>query len=211
MDRGKDSVGVVQWARKNKVEVVRGNHDDRYLKYHEVLGWHGSHPGNTKPSWAKKYPDRMKIYTGLEKDDLEWLASTPMRIWFPDHNLVAVHAGFKPGVQMAEQENNSMMHIRFLWDDFSPAHLEKNNFFQPPRGSIFWAERYSLKWNVVYGHHVWSETEIKIHTHPDTGIKCYGIDTGCCFGGRLTALIFDTPTSEPIVVQQQALEKTREH
>ncbi len=24
------------------------------------------------------------------------------------------------------------------------------------------------------------------------GVKCYGLDTGCCFGGKLTAMVLET-------------------
>lgn len=95
-----------------------------------------------------------------------------------------------------------MMHIRFLFDANKPAYLDKENGFASPKGSYFWAEQYALDWNVVYGHHVWSLSDIKIHENY-FGARCYGIDTGMCFGGRLTALVFNSsqPEAPPEIVQ----------
>lgn len=185
VDRGPDSVGVVRFARENGIERIRGNHDDRYVKYHENQEWHKNNPNNQKPSWLKNYPDRRKILDGLSKEDLEWIATAPTSIILEDHRTIAVHAGFLPRVPLAEQTDNTKMHVRFLWDNNAAAHLEKHNDYNPPGGSIFWAENYQEDWHVVYGHHVWDFSDIKIHTNK-LGYKCYGIDTGCCFGGKLT-------------------------
>jgi hypothetical protein len=186
VDRGPKSAECVQFAREHGFEITRGNHDDRYVKYNEKLKWHANNPNNPQPSWLKKYPERKKILESLTAEDIEWLANAPTRIFLPDYNIVAVHAGFLPGVPMAEQKENTHMHVRFLFDRSRPAHLDPKNGHKPPLGSKFWAEDYEDKWDVVYGHHVWDNNAVKIHKTPN-GRTCWGIDTGACFGGLLTA------------------------
>lgn len=187
VDRGPDSVGVVRFARENGFELVRGNHDDRYVKYAQVMAWHKNNPGNSLPSWWHRYPDRRKIHEGLSQEDVAWLAGAPTKIFLEPYNIVAVHAGFRPGIPLELQDENTEMHIRFMFDENRHAHLDPKRDYQPPLGSFFWAEKYTGKWDVVYGHHVWDNNSVKIHKSP-SGRTCYGIDTGSCFGGFLTGM-----------------------
>jgi hypothetical protein len=57
-----------------------------------------------------------------------------------------------------------------------------------PDGVEPWAARWSGPQSVVYGHMVHDLTTPRID-RPADDVWCYGIDTGCCFGGHLTALI----------------------
>jgi len=187
VDRGPDSGKCVSFARTHGFECVRGNHDDRYVKYRDRKLWHSANPNNPLPAWMKKYPERVKILESLSEADLDWIAALPTKIFLRDYGVMAVHAGFLPGVPLDKQEENTLMHVRFLFDRYKPAHLDPNNDHKPPPGSKFWAEDYDGEWDVVYGHHVWNYEDIKIH-HAPNGKVCIGIDTGCCFGGKLTAL-----------------------
>jgi bis(5'-nucleosyl)-tetraphosphatase (symmetrical) len=44
---------------------------------------------------------------------------------------------------------------------------------------------------VIHGHNV-NSLESPLIEEPAPGAFCYGLDTGCCFGGRLSALILET-------------------
>lgn len=207
VDRGPQSADVVKWAREN-AEIVRGNHDDRYVQLHQKMKWHAKNPKNLKPQWLNNYPDRIVIYKGLSEEDHQWLANSPVRIWLPQYKTVVVHAGFKPGVPLEDQDDNTMMHVRFLYQvasGYVPARLSRDNDYRQPLESVFWADLYDGDWNVVYGHHVWDLDTIKIHENYK-GAKCYGIDTGCCFGGKLTAFVL-TPGREPDIIQVPSRKK----
>jgi hypothetical protein len=58
---------------------------------------------------------------------------------------------------------------------------------------------YDGKHNVVYGHAVHSLDQPRMDLSA-AGFECWGIDTGCPFGGHLTALILDSsdPLRRPI-------------
>lgn len=202
VDRGPKSVALVQWARKNNVEIVRGNHDDRYVQLHSKMQWHAQNPKNLKPKWLKNYPDRIVIYKGLTEEDHKFLREAPTKIWLPEVKAVVVHAGFYPGRPLESQDEQTLMHVRFLYDhgtSYTTARLDVAGGYCQPLESFFWAEKYEGDWDVVYGHHVWDYAKIKIHENA-LGKKCYGIDTGCCFGGKLTAIVL-TPGKDPDIVQ----------
>ena len=42
---------------------------------------------------------------------------------------------------------------------------------------------------MVYGH-VLQTNPLPTFAESVDGVRCVGIDTGCCFGGRLTAVVF---------------------
>ncbi len=197
VDRGPKSAEVVQWARENNVEIVRGNHDDRYVQYYTILK--ENKPVSRK--WQKR-PERIDVYNQLSVEDLEFLARAPTLIKLPEVNTLVVHAGFMPGWSLDDQPDSTKMHIRFLYDNgncYSKAPLDALNGYIQPMSSFFRAEKYEGPWDVVYGHHVWSKQDIKIHQSPG-GAICYGIDTGCCFNGKLTALVLTK--NEPFQVVQ---------
>lgn len=187
VDRGPDSLGVVRFIQEQGFESVKGNHDDRYVKYHDTLLWHENNPGNPKPTWIKHQPERLEILSGLSQEDIEWIRALPTVIFIDKYRTVLVHAGFMPGLEISKQHENTKMHIRFLYPNKQSAFLDKKNGFSQPEGSYFWAEEYQDDWHVVYGHHVWDLDDIKIHTTP-RGFSTYGIDTGACYGGFLTGL-----------------------
>lgn len=199
VDRGPNSSEVVKWARENKVEVVRGNHDDRYVQFDNKIKQAKT---GKQPKWLKNYPDRMAIYKEMSPEDIAFLRHAPTIIKLKELKTIVVHAGLMPGVDIDEQEDNTKMHIRFLYDNgncYSKAPLDAQNGYIQPRSSFFWAEKYQGSWDVVYGHHVWDKTEIKIHEN-EVGARCWGIDTGCCFKGKLTALVL-TPGQQPAIFQ----------
>jgi len=202
VDRGPKSAEVIQWARTNNIEVVRGNHDDRYVQFSNKL------ENKKKPKWIKNYPDRLAIFQKLTPEDIQFLKSTPTYIKISEIKTYIIHGGIIPGRKIEDQESNSLMHVRFLYDNgncYSKAPLDAQNGYCQPRNSFFWAEKYDGKWDIVYGHHVWDLKEIKTHEN-NFGAKCYGIDTGVCFGGHLTAMIIE-PGKPHEIVQIEAKKK----
>jgi hypothetical protein len=84
-------------------------------------------------------------------------------------NAVIAHAGVRPGVPMHEQTRNDLLKIKTV--DGSPD------------GAMWW-ESYDGPPTVIFGHHVFRD--------PLQLPKAIGIDTGCVYGGRLTALTLET-------------------
>jgi hypothetical protein len=87
-------------------------------------------------------------------------------------------------------------HIRFLNPDTLKT-VSLDDDYQPPPGSVYWTELYDLPHHVVYGHNVHSLSAPEVTVKPN-GAQLVGVDTGCCFGGKLTALLVPSSKEERV-------------
>jgi len=157
--RGPDSAGVLALARRLGARAVRGNHEDRLLSWRR----HG------KPLGA----EHARVADVLSDDDWLMLEAMPLWIDLPEHNVRVVHAGLIPGTPLERTPAEAMLKVRTIdargrWSD------------EPDAGPL-WAARYEGPPHVVFGHHARAEPQL----HP----WATGIDTGCVYGGRLTAAV----------------------
>jgi diadenosine tetraphosphatase ApaH/serine/threonine PP2A family protein phosphatase len=107
-------------------------------------------------------------------DEAAWtpLSATPLVVELPEHGVRIVHAGLVPGVRIEHQARRTLMTIRSLGPDGRPS--DRSN-------GPAWGTRYHGPVHVVFGHHAQPEPQI----HP----FATGIDTGCVYGGTLTAMV----------------------
>lgn len=178
IDRGPDSEGMVKRAREMNLECVMGNHEYKFIKWHKAQG-----------SRADVY-DKKIHYEKFSKDDIDYIYKMPTSIKLDD--AVIIHAGLKPGIAISSQSKDDLMYLRYTDKDRRFISLKKIAKIGVKRaGAHFWTEFGPFGTNVIYGHHVHSNENIQIDKYAN-GTACYGIDTGCCFGGKLTALIWET-------------------
>jgi predicted phosphodiesterase len=118
-------------------------------------------------------------------DLLRYIASWPRAIDFPTSGVTAVHGGFLPGMRITpeevEREQDVIHHLRWIRKkngDWRPIPKDKKK-----RGDVLWAEVWNGNRFVVYGHTPLREPKIDAHA--------LGLDTGCVYGGKLTAAIYD--------------------
>lgn len=190
MDRGPDPAGVVRRVRELGARAVMGNHDEKHVRFakHEARRRH--EPAYRNPVVLND--ERARQNAALRPDDLAWLASLPVHLRI-DAEWVAVHAGFEPGRAIETQKPGVAMRVRHV--DVAGRMVTLGN--EGPLTSP-WASRWQGPESIVYGHDVHDLEHPRID-HPASGVSCYGIDTGCCFGGRLTALVL--PSREIVQVQ----------
>lgn len=178
IDRGPDSVAVVKKAREMKLECVMGNHEHKFLKWYRSQG-----------SRVDVY-DRVDFYLKLSDEDIQYIANMPTYIELGD--AVVVHAGLRPGIRLSDQSKHDMMYLRYTDSDRNYVSLKTiNKFGKEETRARFWTEFWHGPKSVVYGHNIHSFEDPRIE-EVAPGVTCYGIDTGCCFGGCLTALIWET-------------------
>lgn len=180
IDRGPDSRGVIEYLREGQAKgrnwvVLKGNHD-RFLSQflrdpdwidpalsnavrwleHDGLGAAAtlrSYGINPELPLARVHAQALAV---ISADEVDWLAALP--VWYLHPLALFVHAGVRPGVDLADQTEDDLVWIR-------------NDFLADPRdhGHL-----------VVHGH-----TPVRMVQHHGNRLA---IDTGAVFGGALSAV-----------------------
>ena len=184
LDRGDNSNATLTYAREQKIELVLGNHEYKYLRFTK-------HEENSKQT-GKKNPmvfndEKLAIYNALSKEDMEYIQNAPFFIKID--NLTILHAGITNKIELLnanKKELESLTRIRELDE-----HQKTLALGQSCYGSRFWSEFYDGGQGiVVYGHEAFNKVKIEKYS--------FGIDTGCVYGNKLTALIIED-TKEPML------------
>lgn len=185
VDRGPDSLSVVRLVMRlmdeGKALCVRGNHDDKFRRY--LLG------------------NKVKLNYGLERtvkqieetDSAEririesFLDFLPYQLSLDEGKLVVSHAGVTEDLIGVDSRRSRAFclygQVSGLIDDMGfPIRME-------------WAHEYQGSPLIVYGHTPVPEARFINHT--------VNIDTGCVFGGHLTALRY--PEMQTVAVKSKAI------
>jgi bis(5'-nucleosyl)-tetraphosphatase (symmetrical) len=182
VDRGPDTISVVELAQSLNAKVAIGNHDERFTRWHKRE--QESHATGKKNPMKPLDAERQTTYKQLVEFNLiDWMAT-----WSPcvsvTPTMVVVHAGLRPSVPLARQKPSDLLHVRFI-DNITGNPATLVNLQQPPN-STYWSELWHGPDSVVYGHNAVDAPRVDV---PAPGVTCFGIDTGCVFGGKLTALV----------------------
>lgn len=165
--KGPDSRGVVDLVRGIGARAVLGNHDAHVLAVA---------PLSTAEAHQRGRAHHHQVAQALGSEHLNWLATLPL--WLrvaagtdgPD--VLVVHGGLVPGRPLQEQQAADMLNLRSIRADGSPS--------KRIEGSP-WAALWPGPEHVVFGH----DAVRGLQRHP----HATGIDTGCVYGHRLTALL----------------------
>ena len=202
VDRGPDSVGVIRYAMSIGAEAVCGNHDNKLLRRAKHKARAEANPEYVNP--MKPDTDQENTLAGLGDAELAWLGSLPYHIRLDGLNAVVAHAGVVPGVPLVRQRDEAFMMVRYVDNDSGKMkHMIMPGYLRP-ENTHYWAERYTGSMDVIFGHNVVGLEDIKVWQNDNGGR--FGIDTGCVFGGRLSALVFENDKSYS-VVQVDALKE----
>jgi len=187
VSKGPDSFAVVQMAREIGAIGVRGNHD------FEVVRWHQAIKSGVDPPVVGS--EHFHIANCLTKADMKWMYSLPWYISSPDLGALFVHAGFVSGIRLAKQNPRLMMNMRSILPDGTVTSKFFNNW---P-----WARLWDGPQTVLFGHDA------------DRGLQQYehaiGLDTGCVYGGRLTACILPEKRLVSVNARREYFKYRRKH
>lgn len=185
--RGPSPNRVLQLVREVGGVAVCGNHEWRLLKWREL----DSRRPKAKPALAevdeRLLASKMLRSTAADIDDEGWeqLERLPLWVEVPEHELLIVHAGLVPGVRLKKQTERNLLYMRGITSDGKPT--EKRG------AGVLWGKKYEGPMHVVFGHNARATPQL----HP----FATGIDTGCVYGGRLTALVLPEARKVPRSVE----------
>jgi len=185
--KGPDSISVIQMAREIGAIGVRGNHD------FEVVRWHQAIKSGVDPPVVGS--EHFHIATCLTKADMKWLYSLPWYLSSKELGCLFVHAGFVSGIRLAKQNPRLMMNMRSILPDGTVT----SKFFS----NWPWARLWDGPQTVLFGHDA------------DRGLQNYehaiGLDTGCVYGGRLTACILPEKRLVSVSARREYFKYRRKH
>ncbi|GBG30028.1 Serine/threonine-protein phosphatase PP1 [Hondaea fermentalgiana] len=168
--KGPKSLEVVRRAQELKALGVRGNHD-----HYVILRINdGLYPEREHTKLAKDV---------LSKEDLDWLKALPLTLHIEQYDTTVVHAGLKPGLDRTENSLDDMLHMRNITDDGTATS-------NPTEGKP-WIELWKGPQKIIFGHDALRKLQ---RTDLVTGL-----DTGCVYGGSLSALLL--PQGEIVEVK----------
>ena len=163
INRGPCSMEMLEWIRWKGAEIVRGNHEQKFIdEIKEDL---------PLSPILKQLKDNMG---GKLNDWIDWLSSLPYYI--EEKDFLAVHGGLVPGENPKDSDPRLLMNIR-TWDGKGE---DIKNTHKPPLPTP-WFSFYRGEKLVLYGH--WAKRGLEIRPNS------IGLDSGCVYGGKLSGII----------------------
>jgi len=185
MDRGPKSVEVLKtvmdMTANGSALCLNGNHEEKlnkYLRGKKIIRSHGL------AETIEKIEAENKEFIAKVRDFVDGLRSHYV---LDGGKLVVAHAGI---IEKYQGRGSRRVRDFCLYGDVDG---ERDEYGLPVR--LNWAADYRGKATVVYGH----TPQVEVYATNNT----YCIDTGCVFGGKLTALKY--PEKEIISVQAKKI------
>jgi hypothetical protein len=173
--KGPDSQGVVQLARERGLRAVLGNHDDKVLRVR------GSGTAGAGPK-----PEHERVAASLTAADWSWLEALPLSIRLAETTTVVLHAGAVPGIAIEEQKREHLLNLRSITPQGKPSKRIEDG--------VPWASLWRGPEEIIFGH----DAVRGLQRHP----LATGLDTGCVYGGSLTALVLPEHRLESVTARR---------
>jgi hypothetical protein len=168
--KGPNSRLVLKLVRELGGAVALGNHEERLLEARAAR-----REGRPLPKLDVTHERLLDELT-----DEDWAMLEGMPLWLdPNEHFRVVHAGIVPGIPMPDQDPYHLTHLRSISESGQPS-----TKWGPP-----WGARYTGPPHIVFGHN--ARQDPQIHPHAT------GLDTGCVYGGALTALVVPQDSAAP--------------
>ncbi|CAG8558771.1 4985_t:CDS:2 [Paraglomus occultum] len=188
--KGPHSLEVVRYVYDLGASCVRGNHDDKVLKWKHYLrlleedGLDLSE--HIQRGWLPKDivagSEHEKLARNLDESAYHYLQQCPLILEIEELGIYVVHAGLLPHIPPDQQKPFDVMNMRNIRNDGSAS---KSRKYGQPWFKIWndvQANSTSPK-TVVYGHDAGRGLTLRQYS--------FGIDSACAKDGQLTALIWN--------------------
>jgi hypothetical protein len=211
IDRGPDSTAVLrrvyEVSQHVHVDLILGNHEEKFLRY---VGHIRHSSGNDREmTGTEEYPS---LLSAMDERHIQMLEASYWLLNIPHLGLVVTHGGLLSRMDLTGidrlrwgQEKTYPQSLRLLnkiryvtlGGDFLPLGSETDT-------SVFWADRYDGRWGTaIFGHHPF------LQDHPSVFPHAIGIDTGCVYGGWLTAIVFTEYGHAPFSISVPSTHRCR--
>ncbi|KAL6766805.1 hypothetical protein ACKKBG_A37415 [Auxenochlorella protothecoides x Auxenochlorella symbiontica] len=178
VNKGPASPQVLRLVQERGVRSVRGNHDDQAL-----AAWRAWDAGLPIPKPAKH-----GWVQGLHADLACELEALPFTLDLPAYGVTIVHAGLLPGADLRDQPLSDLFTMR----DVVPASTKGAGSPAPGGNPAWeanavggtgqpWAKVWAGPHHVLFGHDAARRLQLEPYAT--------GLDTGCVYGGQLTACV----------------------
>lgn len=170
--RGANPLRVWELIRETRADMVLGNHDDRQLRQLRDLA------SRKQPKF--RHADQQLTFSKLASvsaELLEWLEQRPLYI--QEDEFLLVHAGIHPEAGLVGTLRDEFLTIR-TWppvDDMDGRRW--HDFVSPIDGRV-----------IVFGHDAPGGLVVRRHDE-STPPWLLGLDSGCIYGGALSAWIME--------------------
>lgn len=186
--RGPDSLACIKRVMELNAKCVKGNHEEKLLRWRK----HNDNFSQTGIPNPMKPISEEEVGANLSMSDkeLSWMKNLPLKLdlgmgWW------AVHAGCEPRYTLEKQNPSQIMRVRYVDDRGIGKALNPDK--SQPENTVYWDQQWQGPESIVYGHCVHDLKQYRMTSN--NGVHCVGIDTGCCFGGHLTAMIMEKSKS----------------
>jgi hypothetical protein len=122
------------------------------------------------------------MMASFAESDWRIIEAMPLYHEAAHHDICVVHAGVDIRRDLKSQDPWVLTHIRSFDEQGNPTHRD---------GSASWSLHYAGPKHVVFGHN--ALRGIQIHPHAT------GLDSGCVYGGSLSALVLEHGSTVPEV------------
>lgn len=171
--KGKESIKTLDFIIEHNIKSVLGNHEDKIIRYL-------NHQKSSKKNPIQLDSDEQNIVDNLTSQHIAFLKQMPL--YFKFGNITIVHGGVQNHMNLkflSKRDKQKILRMRYLNQEENYLTLGNEE-----EKSLFWAELYNGNQGfVIYGHHWFKEVKKNKFS--------LGIDTGCVYGNKLTAIIFN--------------------
>lgn len=176
--RGPDGRRVLELCRAHGVRAVLGNHELKLLEARRARA--RGEPGPALPE------SHERMLAELDAEDWALIEALPLYLDLEQHGVRVVHAGVVPGRDIREHDPRLLTHLRTIDEQGRPSERWDGRL---------WGELYDGPPHVVFGHN--ARENVQLHAWAT------GLDTGCVYGGALTALVLAAGQRPPPIDERR--------
>jgi serine/threonine protein phosphatase 1 len=194
IDRGPDPAAVVkrcyELSQQHHFSLILGNHEEKLLRYLRHIE---NKSGLEKQ--MKGTDEFERLLAGIGQQEIDFLKSAYYSIVLKEENITLLHGGISAKVKFPFPETYSYLEhsskkfkgidlvtrVRYLNPDGNFVSLNEET-----AADRYWAEVYDGSFgHIFFGHQPFMQETPKEFNHAT------GLDTGCVFGGWLSAVVIE--------------------